>query len=54
MTLVSARIEATERSISRAMISMTIGSTSSAFSAIPAASCDRLKAERKFGTSVAP
>ena len=29
------------------MMSMTIGSTRSAFSAIPAASCDRLKADEK-------
>ena len=54
ITLVSARVEATERSISRAMISITIGRTSSAFSAMPAASCERLNAERKFGTCAAP
>ena len=53
MTLVSARMLATERSISRAMISSTIGSTSSAFSETPAAAWDRLKAVVKFGTASA-
>ena len=50
-TLVSARMLAIERSISRAMISSTRGSASSAFSDTPAAACDRLKALVKLGTA---
>ena len=53
-TLVSAKVDATERSISRATISSTIGSASSAFSATPAVNCDRLKAVKKFGTKRTP
>ena len=51
MTLVSARMLAIERSISRAMISSTSGRASSAFSETPAAACDRLKALVKLGTA---
>ena len=53
-TLVSARMEATDRSISRTMIKSAMGSTSSAFSEALAASCDRLKAEKKLGTNTMP
>ena len=50
-TLHSARMLATDRSISRAMISSTIGSTISARSDTPAIACDRLKLVAKFGTA---
>ena len=49
-TLVSARMLATERSISRAMIRSTIGSTISARSDTPAIACEMLKALVKLGT----
>ena len=49
-TLLSARMLATERSISRAMIRSTIGNTISARSETPAIACEMLKADAKFGT----
>jgi len=53
ITLVSARILAIERSISRAMIKSVSGRASRAFSETPAAACDRLKALVKLGTASA-
>ena len=50
MTLLSAKVLATDRSISRATMSSTIGSTISAFSDIPAIACEMLKAVAKPGT----
>ena len=52
-TLDSARMLATDKSISRAMMRSTIGSTISAFSDIPAIACETLKAVAKPGTNAA-
>ena len=49
-TLASARMLATERSISRAMMRSTIGRTISAFSDMPAIACEMLKAVANPGT----
>ena len=48
-TLESARMLATEMSISRAMISSVIGRAISARSDAPAIACERLKVEAKLG-----
>jgi hypothetical protein len=52
-TLLNASMLATDRSISRAMISSTIGKTTRARSDTPAIACEILKVVAKFGTSIA-